>query len=134
VWTTLCGVESDHPLTYYTVSGLVTGESWYFRYSVRNAVGWSEVSPVMFTEIGVEPAQMTAPTVVFESDPTLIKISWLELSIQTNGGLGIDRYLVEILAGDTTYRSTPSCDGSTPEVISKLECSIPLTVLLEEPL
>lgn len=101
---------------------------------MRNAVGWSEVSPVMFTEIGVEPAQMTAPTVVFGSDPTLIKISWLELSSQTNGGLGIDRYLIEILASDTTYRSIPSCDGSTPELISKLECSIPLTALLEEPL
>jgi hypothetical protein len=54
-WTVLCGVDSDYPLTYYTESGLVTGESWYFRYSVKNSVGWSDVSPVMFTEIGTEP-------------------------------------------------------------------------------
>jgi hypothetical protein len=77
---------------------------------------------------------MTAPTVVFETDPTLIKISWLEQSTQTNSGLGIDRYLIEILAGDETYQTTFSCDGSTSLVISNLECSIPLTALLEEPL
>lgn len=54
-WTVLCGVDSDYLFTFYTESGLATGDGWYFRYLVKNAVGWSDVSPVMFTKIGTEP-------------------------------------------------------------------------------
>jgi hypothetical protein len=54
-WTVLCGVDSDYLFTYYTETGLVTGDGWYFRYSVKNSAGWSDVSPIMFTEIGTEP-------------------------------------------------------------------------------
>lgn len=54
---------------------------------MRNAVGWSDSSPVMLTDVGTEPAQMVAPTVEIDSDPTLVKISWTELSSETNGGL-----------------------------------------------
>jgi hypothetical protein len=48
-WTVLSGDPVDHPTTDYTEMGLTTGESWYFRYSYRNALGWSGVSPAMLT-------------------------------------------------------------------------------------
>jgi hypothetical protein len=41
VWTALCGFDSDYSLTYFLYSGLTTGDAWFFRYSVRNSIGWS---------------------------------------------------------------------------------------------
>ena len=87
-------MASDYPNTYYTHTGLTTNEGWYYRYLVRNTVGWSGYSPVTHTMVGTEPAQMVAPTVEIDADPTFVKISWVELSAATNGGLSIDRYIV----------------------------------------
>ena len=46
--------------------------------------------------IGTEPAQMVAPSVEIDSDPKKVKISWLALPLETNGGLAIDRYIIQI--------------------------------------
>lgn len=50
----------------------------------------------METKIGTEPAQMVAPVVVIDTDPTFVLISWVELSEATNGGIGITGYRIEI--------------------------------------
>lgn len=55
-WTALCGLATDYTLTYFMHTGLTTGDTWYYRYVVRNAVGWSEPSPVTQTWVGTEPA------------------------------------------------------------------------------
>ena len=40
-WTALCGEDSDYLSTTYTESGLTTGDTWFFRYKVKNGLGWS---------------------------------------------------------------------------------------------
>jgi hypothetical protein len=93
-WTPLCGFASDYSETYFVHSGLTTGEGWYYRYSIKNSVGWSNPSPVTHSMVGTEPAQMTAPEVTIDTDPMLVKISWLQLSAAIDGGLPLSQYIV----------------------------------------
>jgi hypothetical protein len=51
-WTPLCGVLVDYQQTSFVHQGLTTGEVWYYRYVVKNAVGWSAESPVTQTYVG----------------------------------------------------------------------------------
>lgn len=73
-WTSLVGYDSDYPLSYYTFSGLTTGDAIHFRYLVKNDAGWSGESPEMLTYVGTKPAQMVAPTTVIETDPLFILV------------------------------------------------------------
>jgi hypothetical protein len=51
-WTTLCGDPVDYTLSYFVHQDLTTNTGWYYRYSVRTAVGWSLPSPVSHSMVG----------------------------------------------------------------------------------
>ena len=93
-WVELVGLTSDSTATFYTWTGLTTGDHFYFRYSVRNELGWSGVSPTLETWVGTEPAQMVAPTVSIDTDPTQILIQWTALDSSIDGGLPLTGYAV----------------------------------------
>lgn len=56
MWTPIVGLSTNNPNTFFAQVGLTTGQGWYYRYLVKNAVGWSLPSPNMFTMIGTEPS------------------------------------------------------------------------------
>jgi hypothetical protein len=108
-WTALCGQAEDYTLTYYTHSGLTTGDKMFYRYLVRSDAGWSSPSEVTETFVGTEPHQMTAPSAVIDQDPTLVKFSWSALSSETNGGIPTVSYRLEILNAENSF--TDACAG-----------------------
>lgn len=55
-WTTLVGVDSHYTQTVFTDIGLTTGDQYYYKYSVRNAAGWSMPSDSILITVGTEPA------------------------------------------------------------------------------
>lgn len=88
---------------------------------------------MLSTKIGTEPDQMVAPVVIIDTDPTLIAITWQELSPATNGGLTISSYKIEVLTSEGVYEESAECDGTDPTVMTNLECKISIVSLLESP-
>lgn len=65
--------------------------------------------------VGTEPAQMVAPVVVFDTDPTVVKITWQQLSSSIDGGLPI-HYIIQIQTNDGLFLESSDCDGSDPTI------------------
>jgi len=125
-WTTLSGLESDYPNSYYLHTGLTTNTRIWYKYAVKNSAGWSEFSQHNETMVGTEPAQMVAPTVeISTEDPELVKISWTSLQPSTNGGIPLTSYKVEIQTSSEDFEQV--CES-----VTDTECEISMASLLEE--
>ncbi len=132
-WTSLVGFSSPYPLTAYSWTGLNTKDDYYFRYLVRNEVGWSDPSAATLTYVGTEPAQMVAPSTTIGVNPTKVLISWQVLTSSIDGGLPLNSYKIEILTSVSSFTEAPGCYGSDPLVMSSLSCDVALLSLLVAP-
>jgi len=96
-WIDLSGGEVDSLLTHYTLSdGLEKGETYSFRYRVKNAIGWSDFSDSSSTVAADPPARPLSPPVVV-GDPTASSLT-LQFDQETidDGGSPITTYLLEM--------------------------------------
>lgn len=132
-WTSLVGFSSPYTLTAYTWTGLNTADDYYFRYLVRNEVGWSDPSATTLTYVGTEPAQMVAPSTTISGDSTKVQISWQVLPSSIDGGLPLKSYKIEVLTSVASFVEAPGCIGSDPLVMSSLSCDVALLSLLVAP-
>lgn len=123
-WIDLNGHEVDSLLTHYTLSSQVTkGESYQFRYRVKNAIGWSDFSDEMTIVAADVPGQLDAP--IFDS-ATDTSITLNLNTITDNGGSPILSYTLQIKdetnagsfgavatysSGDSTHTLTLSDDS-----------------------
>jgi titin len=123
-FTALVGAASDSMATSYTATGLTTGDTYSFRYSVRNDVGWSaNPSPVLTTYAAVIPGQISAPTTTISGLD--VAISWTAPSA---GGLPITQYKVYIRSSISTFElDSASCN------VAVTTCSVPLLTLQASP-
>lgn len=129
----MVGFSSDYSQTAYSWTGLNTRDEYYFRYLVRNEVGWSLPSAATLAYVGTEPAQMVAPLTTIDVDPTEVLISWQVLPSSIDGGLPLNSYKIEILTSISSFIEAPGCSGSDPLVMSNLSCNVELLSLLAAP-
>lgn len=107
-----------------TTQGLI----YLFRYRVRNIFGWSpDYSPT--ASILSAKAPSTPVPVVTEISGSNVRVSW---NAPNNNAAPILSYTIELQAKDgLTWKQTSTCDGSSPTVMSNLECFVPLSTLID---
>jgi hypothetical protein len=124
----LTGETSDSMARLVTVGSLTEGQTYTFRYRVRNIHGWSpDPSPEVEIMAAEKPSAPVTPTT--ELQGTSAAITWVAPS---ENGSPILSYLIEIQGSDGGWhQDTVYCDGADPAVISSTTCSIPLTTLTD---
>lgn len=88
-WTTQFGEAVNSILRTFTLQPVVKGNTYLFRYRVKNLYGWSDYSPVLSSLVAIAPSQPPAPKFVSASD-SQISLT-MELS-PDNGGDTITGY------------------------------------------
>jgi len=102
----------------YTLSGsLVSGETYSFRYRVKNVVGWSDYSDVTSAVAADAPAKPSnAPTII--GDPTATSVTvLLDHDTVTDGGSPITAYRLEVCQ-DNAARTLCLVDSAYTNVSS----------------
>lgn len=61
-WIVLNGESSDSLASAWNTTGLTKGNSYAFRYKVKNSIGWSDYSSEIHIVAATVPAQPPAPT------------------------------------------------------------------------
>lgn len=122
------GETSDSMDRLVTVGSLTGGQTYTFRYRVRNIHGWSpDYSPEIAIMAAEKPSAPAAPTTALSG--TSAAITWVAPS---ENGSPILSYLIEIQGSDGTWhQDTVYCDGGDPTIVSGTTCSIPLTTLAD---
>ncbi len=104
IWVDLSGGDLDSLLTLRSLtSGLRQGETYSFRYRVKNAVGWSDFSEPTSVVAADPPSKpLSAPVIV--GDPTSTSVT-LQFDRETigDGGSPITAYILEICE-DTVHQ------------------------------
>ena len=120
--------------TQVTVTSLVSGSTYKFRYKVANEVGLSDPSPILTTFAGFNPSQvLNTATVLYASDQTLVRVTWDEPT--ELGGMAIEAYRIYFLdTSSQLHLEIVSCNGETQSIIDSRECLVPLTRLIQEPI
>jgi hypothetical protein len=131
-WTTL---ETDILQKQYTATGLDQGNTYKFRVYACNQVGYSEASEEIHILTAIIPdAPSDVLTTVVAND---IVITWSSPSedFLQDYGANLLHYTIEIQGGDETsyFTELTHCNGADSGIISSLECSIPISVLLGSP-
>lgn len=67
----LIGHEVDQMALSYTVSGLIKGTTYGFRYRAKNTYGWSDYSPNSFLLVAIEPGVAAKPQFVSADDDNI---------------------------------------------------------------
>jgi titin len=68
----LLAESSNSMATSYALSSVTKGQTYYFRFRVKNKYGWSEYSAVGTAIASQEPDQASAPTISSVSDTTVV--------------------------------------------------------------
>ena len=113
------------------MTGLVPGNTYSFKIEAHNAIGYGAASSSFAIIAATNPDTPSAPTTQVDGDNILI--SWV---LPFNGGSTITGYVIKVRQEDaTTYsENTLHCDGvNTLTIINTRTCSIPITVLIDEP-
>lgn len=122
------GETSDSESRLVPVGPLTEGQTYTFRYRVKNIHGWSpEYSPEVEIMAAEKPSAPATPTTGIQG--TSAAITWVAPSAN---GSPILSYLIEIQGSDGSWnQDTVYCDGADQTVISSTACSIPLTKLTD---
>lgn len=130
VYTELVGETTPYTTTSYSKTSLTPGTSYKFRLRAKNALGWGDYSSITTMTPYAAPSQMTAVTTTVVGSN--VQISW---TAPTSNGASITAYKILIAQSDgSAYTETTAyCDGTDPQIISDLKCSVPMTVLTSSP-
>jgi hypothetical protein len=95
-----------------------------------NALGWGAYSSITTMTPQASPSQMSAVTTTVVGSN--VQISW---SLPTSNGASVTAYKIVIAqTGGSIYtETTVYCDGTDPQIISDLQCLVPMTVLSSSP-
>jgi titin len=117
-WWDLSGLDVDSLLTHYTLAGyLVSGETYSFRYRVKNVVGWSEFSDATSAVAADAPAKPSSPPTVV-GDPTATEVTvQLDHDTVTDGGSPITAFRLEVCE-DNAARTQCLIDSAYTDVAS----------------
>lgn len=63
----------------YTVTGLLKGSTYGFRYKARNLYGWGPYSETSFLLVAIEPGKAAQPTFISADDNNI----FVELNLNT---------------------------------------------------
>jgi hypothetical protein len=93
----LYGVESDTLATTYTYRNVTRGLIYRARYRVRNAIGWSDYSPMGYLKAAIRPSAPPAPGfIAATANSIMVKLGRSE----DNGGAEISAYELWIDGGE----------------------------------
>ncbi len=119
-WIDANGLENESLLSKFTVSGLIRGRQYSFRFRVKNSIGWSEFSDVTTGLVAVTPGKLAAPELIRVDDTEI------ELKLNTNvdnGGSVVTQYILQRNAGvaGTTFTALSSyVSGTLSHTVSTL--------------
>lgn len=124
------GESSDSTALTLTKSDSVSsGNTYVFRYRVKNVHGWSGYSPTVSVVAAEIPATPSAATTAIAGVDS-ITVSW---SAPSANGQAITAYKIEIenssgvWAEESTY-----CDGTDAGIISATSCSFTITYAMSQ--
>ena len=115
----MIGENPDSLSTLKTVRGLVTGNSYKFKYRASNHHGWGEFSDEVIIIAGIEPAKPEPIYIV--NDGVNVLVSWGQ---SDNGGDEITKYEVEFKSSNSNdyYPYLDTCQDPYPSTT----CTIPM--------
>ena len=96
LWEDLVGHEVDTLLTSFTHTNLTKGETYFFRYRVRNAAGWGSYSPSTTAVAADAPARPTSPPSVVGTPTSTGVTLRFDLSSIDDGGSPITGFKLEM--------------------------------------
>lgn len=124
-WYSLIGENPDSLSNSFTVSGLVTGRTYKFKYRAWNAHGFGEFSDEVSIIAAVRPSKPTP--IITQNDNQDLLVWWSE---SNNGGTPITSYVIEFRGKDNSnWNEHPNCMNVYPA----LNCRIPLIVFKTSP-
>ena len=95
LWRDLSGESQNTLLTTHTVTGLEKGETYFFRFRVKTAVGWGQFSDSTSAVAADAPARPAGPPVVV-GDPSATSITLgFDLQSTDDGGSPITAFTLE---------------------------------------
>lgn len=112
-----------------TVSaGIVAGQTYAFRYRVKNVHGWSSAySPEVQVVAAAKPSAPAAPTTSLVG--SMVTVAW---AAPPANGSPILSYVIELQSKDGAWHlETANCDGAAAAVISATSCTLPQSVLTD---
>lgn len=72
-FTSLVGSKSNYLLTTYTImSGIEQGTLYRLRYRARNALGWSDYSPIVYVLAATVPQAPEQPSLVSQTQGAVV--------------------------------------------------------------
>lgn len=125
-WLNVNGFDNDSTETQATLSLLIEGQYYFFRYRARNVHGWSDFSPRMFVLMANIPDKLLPVQTV--NNGLLVDIVWQDTPFDRNSG--VFKYLIKVQRKDGSVEEHPECDGSDPLVIMTNRCSVSMLSLL----
>ncbi|MCP3681809.1 MAG: fibronectin type III domain-containing protein, partial [bacterium] len=130
-YTTLVGASATPSMALqYTLSSLISGKSYMFKYRGINIYGDGVFSNPTTIVAGNIPSQPSSPTVSYSSSD--IKITWTDSSDM--GGLSATKYRVKVKLTDGSYKEdTTNCDGTDSTIKTNKYCDIPMSVFWTTP-
>lgn len=96
-WTTVEAVSTNWLTSQVTISDVTKGETYKFRFNVKNEKGWSSYSPETEILAASAPSQPSIPALV-SADETPQVLLTLDISVD-NGGSAITAYVLQVATG-----------------------------------
>ena len=108
----LIAADSNSMATAYTLDNVTKGQTYYFRFRVKNMYGWGPFSDIGFAVASERPAQANPPRISSFSATQIV----LDLDQSVNNmGAEISEYVLSWATGTspTTFTQIASYDGSS---------------------
>lgn len=128
----MIGNSSDSTaLTYTVTSSIVVGNTYRFRYRVKNVHGWSNYSDELLL-IAASVPDVISPAATTFNEQTSVRISWTAPAF--NGGKPVTKYEIKIKTKTSSFEvENSSCNGTESTILANAFCLIPITKLREAP-
>ena len=116
-------------VTNYLVTGLNPGTLYSFTVQALNSEGLSSASSPVSILAAETPATPAMPTTAIVGSN--INVSWVA---PTSNGSPITAYIITFRdSADNYHLLLDDCNGSSPQVVSTLQCVVPLTKMYVSP-
>lgn len=118
----------------YTLTGLITGNTYIIKVEARNEIGFSSDSNLVTAIAAIVPIAPSAPSTIRDVNNIIIDWSSPTHELESAYGSPILGYKVFIRWQDGTYtEEETNCDGSNEIIFANTQCTIPLEVLMAHP-